>query len=85
MIYYASRLRPVPERERKVAFRGIGAVDPVAADVERRLVETEVGEEKVVRQLVLVGEYEVVESRLARLQGHLKRHQVSCQTRYAIG
>ena len=85
MIDSACRLRLVPERERKVAFGGVGAVDPVAADVERRLVEPKVGEEEVVGQLVLVGEYEVVESRLARLEGHLKRHKVSCQTRYALG
>ena len=43
MIDSACRLRLVPERERKVAFGGVGAVDPVAADVERRLVETKVG------------------------------------------
>ena len=55
-----------------MAFCGVGAVDLVPADVKRCLVEPKVGEQKVVRQLVLVGEYEVIESSFARLQCHLK-------------
>ena len=57
-----------------MALCRVGAVDLVPADVERGLVEPKVGEQKVVRKLVLVGENKVIESRLARLQGHLK-HQ----------
>lgn len=63
-----------------MAFCGVGAVDLVPADVKRCLVEPKVGEQKVVRQLVLVGEYEVVESRLTRLQGHLQKHHAVNQS-----
>ena len=55
-----------------MAFRGVGAVDLVPADVESGLVKPKVGKEEVVGQFVLVGKDEVVEPRLARLQGHLK-------------
>ena len=60
-----------------MALCRVGAVDLVPADVERGLVEPKVGKQKVVRQLVLVGEDEVIESRLARLQGHLKHQLVN--------
>ena len=60
-----------------MALCRVGAVDLVPADVECGLVEPKVGEQEVVRQLVLVGEDEVIESRLARLQGHLKHQLVN--------
>ena len=65
-----------------MAFRGVGAVDLVPADVESGLVKPKVGKEEVVGQFVLVGKDEVVEPRLARLQGHLKTSSmlVACTT-----
>ena len=57
-----------PEGQRQVAGSGVGAVTDGGRDVEDGLVEVEGGEHEVVRQLVLVGEDEVVEAGLVHLE-----------------
>ncbi len=71
-IFFFCLLYLRPEFQWEEAVCGVCAVLLVVSHVEYGLMHVEGGREEVVRDLVLVGEDEVVEASLNHLQGHLK-------------